>query len=98
MKFAKKNSAYSNGARVYIKLSRKRVLGCRLDRKKRYAAGFGYFRDLKNRKKKKVHRQEVLFVIRHREIQRLVKARRLRSSFNSEVYIKLFSLIVRDTV
>ena len=48
-----KKSAYSNGARVYIKLSRKRVLGCRLDRKKKYAAGFGYFRDLKKEKRKK---------------------------------------------
>ena len=46
----------------------------------------------------KVHRQEVLLVIRHREIQRLVEARRLRSSFNFEVCIKRFSLIVRATV
>jgi len=66
---------------VYIRLSRKRVAGNRLNRKKRNAVGFGNFRTLKKKPTTKVHRQKVLLVIRNREIQRLMKARRLRSSF-----------------
>ena len=80
MEPAKKN-AYFNGTRVYIKLSRKRVVGYRLNRKKRNAVGFGNFRTRKKKPKKKVHRQKVLLVIRNRETQRLMEARRLRSIF-----------------